>query len=248
MESLFTLRLRKLWFAAIHPGCWRGARRGVFPSVEHRGVLRLLQPDAILDIGANRGQFALLMRELHPAVPVASFEPLRGEARIFRDVFAGDPAVTLHEHALGEEAGSAVIHVSGRADSSSLLPIGDLQSRLYPATAEVGQSEIPVRRLDDLPEVWRPYRHILCKLDVQGFELPVLRGAAEALRHCEWVYAECSEVPLYVGQALAPEVHAFLESHGFRRIARCNPTVAEGRLVQADDLFQRVDGFRNRLS
>lgn len=238
MNTLFWLRLRKLAFASAHRSCWRGMVRGVFASVEHHQALRSLDPDQVLDVGANRGQFALLMRTLHPCVPVVSFEPLPGEAAVFRSVFAADPGVQLREEALGESHTTATIHVSGRADSSSLLPIGELQTRWHPATAEVGTLSVPVRRLDDLQEFWGDRRRILLKLDVQGFELSALQGATRALEHCAWVYVECSEIPFYEGQALAPEVEEFLKAHGFRRIARFNPAWAEGRLVQSDDLYE----------
>jgi hypothetical protein len=53
------------------------------------------------------------------------------------------------------------------------------------------------------------------------------------------VYAECSEVPLYTGQALYPEVAAFLAGHGFRPLRRINEQFDGDRLIQADHLFGR---------
>jgi FkbM family methyltransferase len=196
-------------------------------------------PDGVIDVGANRGQFALACCCYLPGVPLHSFEPLGSEAAAYRKVVPDEPGSALHSFALGEEPGVAKIHVSARRDSSSLLPIGQLQTAIFPETAEVGTQEIQVRRLDDLPEAWEYGRALLLKLDVQGFELSVLKGATQALTHCQYVYCECSEVELYQGQALSGEIRAFLASHGFRPVLTLNESRAEGRLIQADYLFER---------
>ncbi len=239
MSSLLQLRLQKLWFSASHPRCWRALRRGVAPALEHRQVLQAIECDRLLDVGANRGQFSLMLRLLQPHVPIHAYEPQPGEAAVYRSVFHGAADVQLHETALGDQPGTAELHLSGRRDSSSLLPIGELQATLFAGTAEVGTLGVPVATLDSLESHWRESSRAMLKLDVQGFELSVLRGARAALKRCAYVYAECSDVPLYTGQALYPEVADFLASAGFKPVRRHNEQWAEGRLVQADYLFGR---------
>lgn len=240
MGGSISLKLRKVVFALAHPLCWPALRRRVAPSLEHREILHGLDFDLLIDVGANRGQFSLMTRSLHPRVPIHGFEPLPSEGRVYRELLGRDSSVHLHELALGEEEGVARLHVSARADSSSLLPIGELQSSLFPDTVEVGSCEVPVRRLDAMPEVWQASSKALLKLDVQGFELSVLRGAVGAFDHCRWIYAECSHVPLYDGQALYKDVESFLGRHGFV-VRRChNQQLSEGTLVQADYLFERA--------
>ena len=60
------------------------------------------------------------------------------------------------------------------------------------------------------------------KLDVQGYELQVLKGAVQTLAKCTHVYAECSEVALYDGQSLRPAITAFLGERGFRESGSYN--------------------------
>ena len=239
MASRFFRKLGKLLFAAAHPQCWRALANRVAPAVEHRKLLASLAPDLLLDVGANRGQFSLVVRATHPRVPIHAFEPQPGEAAIYRKLFASRPGVLLHELALGDQLGEADLHISRRKDSSSLLPIGDLQAKLFPSTEDVGTHRVQVVTLDSLKAHWATAKRILLKLDVQGFELGVLRGAPETLRQCAHVYAECSEVPLYTGQALYPEVAAFLAVHGFRPLQRINEQFDGDRLIQADHLFGR---------
>jgi FkbM family methyltransferase len=202
-------------------------------------MLASVKVDGVIDVGANRGQFTLACRLALPSVPVVAFEPIAAEAALFRKVHGHLPQVRLIESALGENKGAATLHLSKSADSSSLLPIGKMQIELFENTAEIGTITVPVQRLDDLSEHWAGRTRQLLKLDVQGFELNVLRGAVETLKSCAYVYAECSEVALYDGQALRGQVEAFLKEQGFAVQGRYNEHVSDGQLIQADYLFKR---------
>jgi FkbM family methyltransferase len=237
--DLLTLRLVKLWTSVSHPSCWGALASGVAPSVEHFNVLRAIRPDGLLDVGANRGQFTLACRLVQPGIPVVAFEPIPAEAVVFRRVHGHATEVALLESALGDAQGEATLHLSKSADSSSLLPIGKNQTTLFADTQEVGTLKVPVQRLDDLSESWAGRKRQLLKLDVQGFELSVLHGAVETLKSCAYVYVECSEIPLYDGQALRAEVESFLQHHGFTRESRHNEQWDGAELVQADYLFVR---------
>jgi FkbM family methyltransferase len=242
MASRLRQKLSKGIFSLTHPACWPALLRRVAPGIEHRELLAGLDCDLLLDVGANRGQFSLIARIVHPRLRIHAFEPQPGEAAVYREIFGGDGSVTLHEVALGDQPGEADLHLSQRRDSSSLLPIGELQEKLFPSTGEVGTHRVKVVTLDSQSPLWRESNRILLKLDVQGFELGVLRGAREALRQCAYVYAECSEIPLYTGQALYPEVAAFLAGEGFQPLQRINEQFDQGRLIQADHLFGRTPG------
>lgn len=240
--DLVRTRFAKLYTSLLRPTCWVALRHGVAPSVEHMPFLRSLKIDGVIDVGANRGQFSLASRLVMPKVSIVSFEPIPHEAEIFRKVHRNSSNVELIESALGEQAGTATLHLSKSLDSSSLLPIGKKQTDLFSNTAEVGTIEVAVSRLDDFGDRWKSRTNQLLKIDVQGFELSVLRGAVETLRTCRYVYVECSEVTLYEGQALRPEVSDFLAQHGFCEEGRYNEQWEGSQLIQADYLY------RNRVS
>ena len=123
-------------------------RQRVLASAEHRHVLHLGLA-TIVDIGANRGQFTLAARQWAPNAGVIAFEPLPKPAQVFRSVFAGDYQVVLHETAIGPRLERRVMHISARDDSSSLLPISCLQSKMFPGTAEVSTIEVQVAPLEN---------------------------------------------------------------------------------------------------
>jgi FkbM family methyltransferase len=235
--ELLRVRLCKICVSLTHPAYWSALIHGVAPAIEHRAVLRSLDVDGIIDVGANRGQFSLACRFALPGIPIIAFEPIPAEAATYRKVHGRIPHITLVESALGETTGRATLHLSKSADSSSLLPIGRRQTELYQNTAEVGTIDVPVQRLDELSAHWPQSKRQLLKLDVQGFELNVLRGAVGVLPRCAYVYAECSEVALYEGQALRAEVESFLGEQGFRPLGRFNCQWHGGQLIQADFLY-----------
>ena len=222
---------------------WRDTlrRHRVAAGVEHAVVLRQLDGcQTVVDIGANRGQFALVARHCFPAATLISFEPLAGPAAVYRAVFAGDARARLVAAAVGPEPGEAVIHLSARDDSSSLLPITARQNALFPGTAEAGTATIRVARLADEVPAEAIVPPALLKLDVQGFELQALAGCEDVLDRFAWVYAECSFMELYAGQAFADAVIAWLRERGFRLCGVYNMAYdGAGRAVQADFLFGR---------
>ncbi len=213
-------------------------RHNVAAGVEHRVVLGPLDCRHVVDIGANRGQFALIARKYFPDAKIDSFEPLKEPADRFQALFDNDQFTQLHRLAIGLNEGEAEIHVSSRDDSSSLLPITDTQSMLFPGTAEHETRMIQVAPLKNIIPEQDVQKPALLKIDVQGFELEVLRGCEELLEQFQYIYVECSFVELYAGQAFADEVIAFLRERNFILEGVYNPCYDKnGRAVQADFFF-----------
>lgn len=240
--DLFSLRLRKLTALAADPFFLRAFLAGrVAPAIEHRSVLERLPFDFVVDVGANRGQFSLLCRRLNPLAGMVAFEPLAGPASIYRAVFAGDTRTRLNHCALGPQRGEIAMHVSGQDDASSLLAMSQLQIDNFPGTGAVAREMVKIGPLTDFISQAEMGARNLLKLDVQGFELEVLKSAEPLLPAFSWIYAECSYAALYEGQALAEEIVAYLTCRGFRLAGRFNPSYArtDGILLQADLLFEK---------
>ena len=217
--------------------------KGAAAGVEHRRVLLTLGKNIqhVVDIGANRGQFALIARRCYPAAKIDSFEPLFEPADVFEKVFVGDSNTRLHRVAIGSRKGTSVIHVSNCDDSSSLLPISELQNTLFPGTDERATRQIIVAPLAEMlvKGVCEP---ALLKIDVQGYELFALLGCLPLLQSFKYIYVECSFVELYVGQSLASEVIDFLSTHKFRLTGVYNPYYDfSGRAIQADLCFSSIE-------
>jgi FkbM family methyltransferase len=229
--------LAKLLSIAAEPRAWAPLRHGVAATMDHRKALARFRFNAVIDVGANKGQFAAFAMASWPEAKLYCFEPLPGPRAKLEAVTGG--RARIFDCALGVEEGHADMHIASRDDSSSLLPLGERQKSLYNMT-ESGALRVPVHRLDAcIPAATLP-RPALLKIDVQGFELQVLRGGTELLRVVDVVYAELSLVELYKGQALANEVIALLETQGLVLAGVFNQALGEGgEAVQADFLFTR---------
>ncbi|MCA8992778.1 MAG: FkbM family methyltransferase [Planctomycetaceae bacterium] len=205
-------------------------------------ILKTLSPEAVLDIGANTGQFAELVRELLPQVRIISFEPLQ-------DCFAKlqEKKQQLAPHdcyhcALGAENGKHIIHRNNFTPSSSLLEMQSRHKEELPRTEQTFPEEIQLRRLDDLaPELTLP-ENFFVKIDVQGYTAPVLHGGEQTLRKAAAIVAEVSLQPLYSGETRFAEAYEILTSWGFEYRGNLDQWISrkDARILQCDCLFERV--------
>lgn len=133
-------------------------------------VDRLAAPgDTVLDVGANLGLVSLLAAQrVGPKGRVLAFEPSPVVLPHLRATLAANPAlpIRLHEVALGEEPGTLALRVpEGNAGGGSLVAHPDLAGHA-----------VPVRPLADVLSEEGVADVALMKLDVEGYEAPVLRG------------------------------------------------------------------------
>lgn len=233
------LRTRKVAFSIRHRTLYHAARRGVFATTEHVPLLRLLDAAAVIDVGAHRGQFALAVRIALPRARLISFEPQSAAASVYRAVVPGE--IDLRECALGQSIGTAQLNISKASDSSSLLPIGQSQVAYFPGTEKENEISVQLSTLDAQFEHVQIGPNTLLKIDVQGTELAVLKGASKILQQIAWVYAELSFVELYLGQEPAAEIVSYLAARGFELAGIYNVQYSQdGRSLQADVLFRSV--------
>jgi FkbM family methyltransferase len=115
--------------------------------------------------------------------------------------FASDRRVVVHPVAVGAEDGSASLHIfNAGGNFNSLLPGSDDLEPWY-KVEERDTVTVPVRTLDGLlgsEDV------ALLKLDVQGVESAVLRGAEDTLTRTRAVYIETNFASHYQGDSLFP--------------------------------------------
>ncbi|WP_375482282.1 FkbM family methyltransferase [uncultured Mycobacterium sp.] len=217
-------------------------RHRVAAAVEHEEALAALTLRTVVDVGANRGQFALFALHSFPAARIVSLEPLATPAARFRRVFAKERRVTLHHAALGPETGQFTMHVSRHDDSSSLLPITATQGQLFRGTDEVRTETVRTAPLSEFLDGNSIQEPALLKLDVQGYELEALRACGELLDKFAYVCAEGSFIELYEGQVLADDLVAWLREHGYELVRGYGAVSDEhGQTIQADMLFKRTD-------
>lgn len=221
----------------------RALRFGVAAAIEHRAALSVLGGTrfrTIVDIGANRGQFALFALENFPEARLHCFEPVQEAGGRLRRWAGAEARLVLHPLALADREGEADLLVSGRDDNSSLHEPTDRQTDLFPGTGIIGSQTVRVATLRSVLDAAAMERPALLKIDVQGGERGVLAGCGPLLECFDAILVECSFAELYRGQAPASAVVAMLAEASFVPSGVWNLLRDEaGEPVQADLTFRR---------
>lgn len=211
----------------------------------HMTVLGLVNRpiDQILDVGANTGQFAREMRGKFPQAHIVSFEPLPGPFAALQTWAQADGNSTALNCALGKAEGVLPIHshIDHSASSSMLAPAAEGLAA-FPQMTRQEPVEVPVHQLDAaLAGIGRTAGPgTLLKLDVQGFELAVLRGAPETLRAVGAVICEVNIDPIYVGQTEFRDLAELAHQAGLRYAGNyAQHCAADGHVVFLDAVFVR---------
>lgn len=198
--------------------------------------------DTVLDIGANEGQYAALLRSAGYAGTVVSYEPVADAYERLRRRAARDAGWETVRAALGAEPGKADINVSANSYSSSILPVTSRHVAVDPTSAYERTERVPLRTVDEeVARLQLDPRRVLLKVDTQGYEDATLRGASDSLLRLAAVQLELSLVEVYEGQALAGALTERIEAAGLT-LWSVDPGIsdAQGRLLQYDALFLRA--------
>jgi FkbM family methyltransferase len=186
---------------------------------EHLGeILARWEIDCVVDAGAHLGQFGELVRGVGYARSIVSFEPVLPVFAALAKRVGADPGWSAHRLALGASDGTAELNVPRATDFSSFLQPNAYSLETFDgATAVERVEQVPVRRLDSVADEYLPASgsRLFLKLDTQGWELEVLKGAEDTLAHVVALQVELSLKPVYDGAPPYFEVAAYLDRHGF---------------------------------
>ena len=226
---------------------WKARFRG-----EREEILALqaaLAPgDTAVDVGANKGAYLHWMRQaVGPTGSVAAFEPQPGLARYLETVRRrmGWDNVSVREMALSDSAGRRVLHVPGWENS----PGASLEKT--ESTSAARDREVEVDTLDHQLEGAKRIR--LVKVDVEGHELAVFRGAQGTLSEHRPVLLFESEARHLSGRS-PHEIFLFLSGFGYhgeffspgglRPVREFDPAIHQRR---GPDRFWEASGYCNNF-
>lgn len=236
----------------IRRGLWRLGyeahrfRPAMSALARRKKLLQTYSIATVLDVGANTGQFAKELRgDLGYRGDIFSYEPLAAAYARLAVACRGDPKWRAFNFALGAQSGSTVIHVGANSFSSSMLEMLPKHREVEPDSRYIGQERVEVRTLDatlhDLPRAALA-GEILLKIDTQGFEREVLRGADASLARIRTLQVELSLVPLYRDAPSIGEMCELLARKGYALVSLeagfCNEQT--GELLQVDGIFHRA--------
>jgi FkbM family methyltransferase len=214
------------------------------PIARRKQILKHYAIDTVLDIGANSGQYARQLREdFGYTQKILSFEPLSSAFEVLKEKSAGDSKWEVFNVALGEKEGLCEINIAANSYSSSLLDMLPSHLKSAPESRYIGKESIKIRTLDSFfSDLCEASSNIYMKIDTQGFESRVIKGAAQSLSHIDTVQMEMSLVPMYDGELLFNDMCKLMSEKGYSLIA-IEPGFADqesGQLLQVDGIFHRL--------
>ena len=178
-----------------------------------------LAVDCVVDVGAYVGEYAALCRRLGYAGRIVSFEPASDSYRRLAARARDDPEWKTVRCALGSVEGPRSLHVSALGDLSSFHHRSEYNVSLIGDGGRiVGEERVEVHRLDALlpthvGDLAAP--RVFLKVDTQGSDLDVLRGAEGVLPLVVGLHVELAVRPLYAGVVTYLDGLGELEGLGF---------------------------------
>ncbi len=197
--------------------------------------------NTIIDVGAAEGAYTKAARFVFPEATIHAFEAIPESLERLRVWVGRDSKLHLYPFALGAEEKPMTFYRNEFSFSSSLLPMLERHKEVFPFTRNEHVVTVNCKRLDRFTElvIEKP---ALLKIDVQGSELDVLRGAEKLLKDFDAVQLEVSFESFYQGQASYDDVLSYMKKMGFGSFVQVDPQYSKTKppkLYYCDLVFLR---------
>lgn len=198
-----------------------------FSRLASRGMVA----EEIIDVGAAQGCWTRECMTVFPEARYLLADPLPANRAPLAKLASETPRITVWNGAIGAACGTLDVNVHGDQSSAFVAADKSLEGRQT--------IQVPMRTLDSFLDDGTLRRPSILKADVQGYELAVLNGAKETLRHVSAVLLEVSFRRIYRQMPLAHDVIRVMADHGFRICDVCSyaQRARDHALVQSDMLF-----------
>jgi FkbM family methyltransferase len=207
--------------------------------------------DVVLDIGAYAGTYARELREVGYRGRIISFEPVPASYERLHRAMHNDPLWSGEPFGLSDENRETLINTHNSGDFNSLLTLREEAQVAYSVDpSRSSQIPIQLRRLDAvLPKLIEGIQspRIFMKMDTQGHDLSVVKGASGVLNKIVGLQSELPAVEIYDGMPSMSAVLNYLASCGFVPTGFYpvnSVATSDGLRIspEFDVLFRRFDG------
>lgn len=192
----------------------------------------------IVDVGANKGDMTKAYRRLFPAAKIVCFEPHPIVFAELEQRFASYPNIIPVMKAISDQPGVVPFHIYNHSTMSSMARVAMNPSRSLRLVRTI---EVSVTTLDSFCEEQGISRIDILKVDTQGFDLHVFRGAQRLLSSSSihFILFEATIFPVYEREAYFHEIHSYLAQFDYRlcRIFNTKYVRDNGQLSWFDAFF-----------
>ena len=165
-------------------------------------------------IGVNNGLEVDTYKELLPNSTIYLFEPQEEQFNKLVEKFEKENKVILYNTALGNKKGKAEMNISPTHKGSASLLEPTLHKKVFSEVEFYGTETVHLEKYEnlDLNDV------NFLNIDVQGYELNVLKGAGKKLQAIDFIMIEISLKALYRDSALLDDIDSYLNQYDFIRL------------------------------
>ncbi len=177
----------------------------------------------VLDVGANVGFFSQGVLQAATNTIVHAFEPFPEAYDRLQDLAKRfEERLFPHMNAMSDKPGASLLFLNSADVTNSLLPNADSAADYQPAhySDPVGTLEVALNTVDAFCKKESISTIHLLKIDTQGTDLNVLKGARELIENSEvcLILVEVLFVPMYSDQCWFHEIQTWLTARGFQLV------------------------------
>jgi FkbM family methyltransferase len=204
---------------------------------EFVNALKDVDVKVVFEAGARTGEETITLSNIFPSANVYSFECNPMVVQVTRAALSGRPNIHFFPYGLGDKNESLPFYsfMDGNIGASSLFKRTDF----YRTQTETGHVDIlklnDFVKKNDIQEI-----DLLC-MDVQGYELNILKGAEDFIEKIKYmIIEEPKKNPLnkyYIGAPDAEEIQEFLKKHNFVEIVRLQENLNEDNVMYKNIRF-----------
>ena len=175
-----------------------------------------ITPSGIIHIGAHSGEEIALYEQLFKKdIKIHLFEPQKKLFKTLSYKYNDKKNINLYKYACGEQTGELTMYISSNEGASSSILEPKLHLEIHPDVEFNNKEVVQVEQLDK----FKIHNSDFLNIDVQGYELNVLKGGKETLSRTKYIVLEINREEVYKDVALVEEIDSFLKVYNFLRVS-----------------------------
>lgn len=218
-----------------------GNIRTFLEDVKYRGF----KPDGIIDVGANRGDWTKLALSIFPNSSFIMIEPQDEMEELLNNISVEHKNISYIKAGAGSKNGELIQTIYDDLSGSTFLPKADEK------LIRIGKQRLTqVLMLDTIIADYSGFNPDIIKIDVQGFELEVLKGANSIFSKTELFIIETSLYRFRDNMPVSREIIEFMNACGYEiyDITEYLRRPYDSALGQIDVAFAKASGFLRKSS
>jgi FkbM family methyltransferase len=231
-------------YVDIYPSPFNFGYNHIEKAIKLVKVFNFNSTNAIIDVGAAKGDVSLIFASAFPYATIYSYEPILENFNDLQLNTHFNSKIKIFNKALGNSKEEKSIHLASRITSSSLLNIEEnIENDFFNKNLKhIGEQKIIVNKLDN--EISQDIQVNIIKIDVQGYELEVLKGARETLNRTYIILIEMQNHDLYNDAPKYYVLDEYLRKCGFVLFDIIPSIREDNKLYEWDGIYVNMNIYK----